>query len=110
MSKSRFFTLCALVLAGTFSGAYFGSQGLPVVHAQMGGPTGIRGSAFTLVDSQNNVQATLRGSVSGASLVLNDAAGQSRVEIGASGGIVIRDAKGRVTWSSPRTGVLPATE
>ncbi len=110
MTKSRYFTLCALVLAGTFAGAFAGSRTLPVVHAQVIGPNNVRGTAFTLVDNQGNVQATLRGGSMGAALVLNDATGQSRVEIGASGGIVIRDAKGHVTWSSPRTGVLPATE
>jgi len=56
------------------------------------------------------VQGTLRSSASGASLVLNDVAGRSRVEIGVSGGIVIREANGRVTWRSPRSGVMPATE
>ena len=110
MNRSRFLTICVLVLVGAFAGAYVGSQGLPVVHAQMGGPTSLRGTAFTLVDSQNNVQATLRGGPLGATLVLNGDTGQSRVEINASGGIVIRDARGHITWSSPRTGVLPATE
>jgi hypothetical protein len=110
MTNSRFLILCTLVLGGTVTDAYFGSQGLPVVHAQVVGPSSVRGTAFTLVDGQNNVQGTLRSSASGASLVLNDVAGRSRVEIGVSGGIVIREANGRVTWRSPRSGVMPATE
>jgi hypothetical protein len=47
----------------------------------------------------------------GAEFILNDLNGTSRVEIEAAGGIVIRDANGRVNWRSPRGfGIVPATE
>jgi len=110
MSQSRFLTICVLVLVGAFAGAWVGSQGLPIVHAQMDANPPLRSSSFTLVNQQGKVQATLHSGGTGAILVMNDAAGNNRVEIGASGGIVIRDPNGRVTWSSPRTGVLPAVE
>ena len=49
--------------------------------------------------------------IPGAELKLNDPAGNSRVEIGGSYGIVIRDSKGREIWRSPQGfGVVPATE
>ncbi len=83
----------------------------PVVHAQnLILPTDVRAKSFTLVDAQGNAQATIRPGNSGAELVLNDGGGQPRVEITASGGIKIRDARGRVIWTSPRIGLLPASE
>ena len=112
MSRNRYFLLCALVLAGAFAGGYAANRALPVAHAQVvGPPENIRASGVTLVDQQGRVQAILRNGASGAELVLDDVNGKSRVEIGASGGIVIRDANGRVAWASPRgIGVVPARE
>jgi hypothetical protein len=115
MSRSRYFALCMLVLAGAFAGGYAANmvsgRGIPVAHAQVIGPENIRASGFTLVSPQGKVQATLRSGVAGAELNLEDANGKSRVEIGASGGIVVRDANGRVTWASPRIfGIVPASE
>jgi hypothetical protein len=47
----------------------------------------------------------------GAELILNDPNGNPRVEIDPAGGIVIRDANGRVRWNSPKgMGILPASE
>jgi hypothetical protein len=111
MSRSRYLSLCALVLVGAFSGGYTANWLSPVVHAQnLILPTDIRAKSFTLVNAQGDAQATLRPSASGAELVLNDGGGQARVEIGAPGGIKIRDARGRVIWTSPRIGLLPAAE
>jgi hypothetical protein len=111
MTRSRYLVLCACVLAGAFAGGYIANRVSPIVHAQnLILPTDIRAKSFTLVDAQGNAQATLRPSTTGAELVLNDGAGQARVEIGASGGIKIRDARGRVIWTSPRIGLLPASE
>ena len=111
MSRSRYPGLCALVLVGAFSGGYTANWLSPVVHAQnLILPTDIRAKSFTLVNAQGEAQATLRPSASGAELVLNDGGGQARVEIGASGGIKIRDARGHVIWTSPRIGLLPAAE
>jgi hypothetical protein len=90
MTRSRYLLLCALVLVGAFAGSFAGSRALPVVHAQVMTPTAINGTSFTLVDSRGNTQAVLRSNASG-------------------GGIVILDAQGRITWSSPRSGVMPAT-
>jgi hypothetical protein len=115
VSRKRYFGLCVIALAGTFAGGYAASAvstyAVPIAHAQVIGPENIRATGFTLVDPQGKVQATLRNGVSGAELVLDDANGKSRVDIGASGGIVVRDANGRVTWASPRSfGVVPASE
>jgi uncharacterized protein YcfJ len=111
MTRSRYLVLCALLFVGAFAGGYIGNRVSPTVHAQnLILPTDIRAKSLTLVDAQGNPQATLRPSGSGAELVLNDGAGQPRVEIAASGGIKIRDARGRVIWTSPRIGLLPASE
>lgn len=114
MTRYRYFVLCALVLAGAFAGGYAANRAIPVAHAQvipLRQPN-IRASGFTLVDAQGKAQATLRGGPMGAELVLDDANGKARVEIGvAAGGIVVRDAMGRVVWSSPRAaGIVPASE
>jgi hypothetical protein len=112
VSRNHYLALCVLVLTGAFAGGYAANRTIPVAHAQDGiGPANVRGTGFTLVNPQGKVQATLRSGALGADLILNDPNGNPRVEIGASGGIVIRDANGRVTWSSPRgTGILPASE
>lgn len=115
MSRKRYFGLCVVALAGAFAGGYAASAvsnyAVPVAHAQVIGPQNIRAAGFTLVDPQGKVQATLRNGALGAELILDDANGKSRVEIGASGGVVVRDANGRITWSSPRTfGIVPASE
>jgi hypothetical protein len=112
VSRNRYLALCVLVLTGAFAGGYAANRAVPVAHAQEPvGPTNVRATAFTLVNPQGRVQATLRGGTMGAELTLNDPNGNPRVEIGPSGGIVLRDANGRVVWSSPRgMGILPASE
>ncbi len=111
MTRSRYLVLCALVLAGAFAGGFLASRVSPIVHAQnLIVPTDLRAKSFTLVDAQGNTQATIRPGASGAEMVLNDGTGQPRIEIAASGGIKIRDARGRVVWTSPRIGLLPASE
>jgi hypothetical protein len=108
VSRFQYSGLCMLVLAGAFAGGYAASRITAVVHAQ--DTNAIRGSAFTLVDAGGNTRAMLRNGGSGGELILNDETGRQRVEITASGGIVIRDRMGRVRWNSPRGGVVPATE
>lgn len=112
MNRVRFFVLCLLVLAGAFAGGYAANRAIPVAHAQIIPQQNIRATGFTVVDQKGKVQATLRGGAMGAELVLDDASGNPRVEVGvAAGGIVIRDAMGRIVWSSPRgMGILPASE
>jgi hypothetical protein len=113
VSRNRYLALCALVLTGAFAGGFAANLAIPVAHAQdVVGPANVRGTGFTLVNPQGKVQATLRSGPLGAELIFNDPNnGGSRVEIGATGGIVIHDANGRVTWRSPRgMGILPATE
>jgi hypothetical protein len=112
VSRYRYFVLCVLVLAGAFAGGYVANRGVSVAHAQVvGPPENIRASGITLVDQQGKVQATLRNGASGAELVLDDVNGKSRVEIGASGGIIVRDANGKVAWASPHgIGIVPARE
>jgi hypothetical protein len=112
MSRTRYFTLCVLVLIGTFAGGFAANRAIPIAHAQDTiGPSNIRATGFTLVNPQGRVLATLRGAAAGAELTLNDPNGNPRVEIGPAGGIVIRDANGRVRWNSPKgMGILPASE
>jgi hypothetical protein len=112
VSRNRYLVLCVLVLAGAFAGGFAAKTAVPIAHAQdVIGPANVRATGFTLVTPQGKVQATLRGGAMGAELVLNDSNGNSRVEIGPAGGILIRDANGRVTWRSPKgMGILPATE
>lgn len=112
MSPSRYLSLCVLVLTGAFAGGYAANRAIPIAHAQDTiGPSNVRGTGFTLVNSQGRVQATLRSGAMGAELTLNDPNGNPRVEIAPGGGIVIRDSNGRITWSSPRgMGILPASE
>jgi hypothetical protein len=111
MSRTRYLALCAFVLVGAFAGGYAANRATPVAHAQVLGPGDIRATGITLVNQQGRIQATLRCGASGAELVLDDANGKSRVEIGASGGIIVRDANGRIAWASPRAlGILPASE
>jgi hypothetical protein len=93
-------------------GGYAANLAVPIAHAQdVLGPANVRGTGFTLVNPQGKVQATLRSGPMGAEFILNDLNGTSRVEIEAAGGIVIRDANGRVNWRSPRGfGIVPARE
>lgn len=112
MSRSRYLALCVLVLAGAFAGGYATNRAIPVAHAQViPPPENIRATGFTLVNQQGKVEATLRGGAMGAELVLDDANGNPRVEIGTSpGGMIVRDATGRIVWSSPRASIVPARE
>ena len=111
MSRKRYFALCFLVLAGAFAGAYTANRAVPVVHAQVLPPQEIRATAFTLVNSQGKVQATLRNGTAGAELILDDANGNVRVELGPTQGVVVRDSNGRIRWASPRSmGIVPASE
>jgi hypothetical protein len=112
VSRTRYFALCVLVLTGAFAGGYAANRTIPVAHAQdVILPANVRGTEFTLVNPKGQVEATLRSGAAGAELFLNDVNGKPRIEISPSGGIVIRDAYGRVTWRSPKgIGVIPATE
>ena len=110
MSRTRYFALCCLAIAGAFAGGYAANRSIPVAHAQALPPTELRGTSFVLVNPQGQAQATLRAGNAGAELLLNDPKGNVRVEISPSGGLVIRDATGRITWRSPRgNGIMPAT-
>ena len=112
MTRNRYLTLCLLVLAGAFAGGYVANRAMPVVHAQVLPipQQNIRAMGFTLVNQQGKVQATLRNGSAGAEFTLNDANGKPRVEAGV-GGIVVRDANGRIAWQSPHAfGIVPAGE
>lgn len=114
MTRNHYFVLCVLALTGAFAGGYLANRAIPVAHAQVIPlqQQNIRATGFTLVDAQGKTQATLRSGAMGAELVLDDASGNPRVEVGASaGGVVVRDATGRIVWSSPRRiGIVPASE
>jgi hypothetical protein len=108
MNRKRYLVLCFLVVAGASFGGYVANRSVLVVHAQTVPPTDVRGSSFTLVNAQGQVQATLRSGQSGAELVLNGTKGNGQVEISPAGGLIIRDAYGRIVWRSPRTsGIIP---
>ena len=111
MSRYRYFGLCVLTLTGAFAGSYAANHAVPVAHAQNAlPPAEVRATSFTLVNAQGQTQATLHSAPAGAELQLNDPRGNVRVEISPSGGLVIRDAFGRITWRSPKgSGVMPAT-
>jgi hypothetical protein len=110
MSRNRYLGLCVLVLAGAFGGGFAANRAIPVAHAQVLPPTSIRANEFTLVNPQGQVQATLRNGTAGAGLTLNDPNGKPRIEMNPAGGLVIRDANGRVIWNSPKAmGILPAS-
>jgi hypothetical protein len=109
MSRIRYFALCALTLAGAFAGGYAANRAVPIAHAQnVLPPMEVRGSSIVLTNPQGQTQATLRNGSSGAELLLNDPKGNVRVELSPSGGLIIRDAFGRVTWRSPKgSGIMP---
>ena len=80
-----------------------------VAHAQVLGPQDIRATGFTLVNAQGKTEATLRSGPMGTELILNDANGKPRAEVGTFG-FVVRDATGRVMWASPHgIGIVPAS-
>jgi hypothetical protein len=109
-SRTRYFALCVVVLLGAFAGGFVANRAIPVAHAQAG-PENIRATELTLVNSQGEVQAILRNGAKGAELILNAPIGKGRIELSADGGVVVHDANGRITWSSPRRGgIFPAAE
>jgi hypothetical protein len=110
VTRTQYFSLCSLVLVGAFAGGYAADRSIPVAHAQVIGPQEIRTSGITLVNGQGKVEATLRSGPMGAELILNDANGNPRAEAG-TGGFVVRNAMGRIMWSSPHgIGIVPANE
>jgi hypothetical protein len=110
VSRTRYFALCCLALAGAFAGGYAANRAIPVAHAQTLPPAELRGTSFVLVNPQGQALATMRGGISGAELLLNDPQGNLRVKISPSSGLVIRDANGRITWRSPSgSGLLLGT-
>jgi hypothetical protein len=109
MSRSRYFSICFLALAGSFAGGYTANRAIPVAHAQVQlPPMEVRGSSFTLTNPQGQAQATLKNGANGAELALNDPRGNVRVELSPDGGLIIRDQTGHITWRSPRgNGIIP---
>ena len=113
MDGKRYLMLCLFTLAGAFAGGYAAGTAAPVAHAQDILPPGeVRGTSFVLTGPQGQEVATLRSGPFGADLSLNDPQGKMRVELRASGGIVIRDAQGRIEWRSPHggNGIMPLRE
>lgn len=112
MTRSQYVTLCVLALAGAFAGGYVANRAIPVAHAQVIPipQQNVRAMAFTLVNRDGKVEATLRNGLMGAEFTLEDANGKPRVEAGV-GGVVVRDANGRIVWQSPHaSGIVPAGE
>jgi hypothetical protein len=98
-----------LVFSGAFAGGFVANRAIPTAHAQTLPPTAFRGQSVTVVDPQGRVQASLRTGATGGELVLHDTDGKTRVTIGPSG-IVIKDQRGRVVWTTPTGGFVPAVE
>jgi hypothetical protein len=98
-----------LLFSGAFAGGFVANRAVPIAHAQVLPPPTFRGTSVTVIDQQGKVQASLRSGAPGGELILHDTDGKTRVTIGPSG-IVIRDQRGRVVWSTPNGGFMPAIE
>jgi len=109
MSKLRYAGICALALAGSFGGAFVASRGVAPVHAQAPNAMDFRARSFTVVDQQGRTVATLRATAAGAELTIRGTRG-GRVEISGAGSIAIHNGTGKLVWSAPGPGIIPATE
>jgi len=109
MSKLQYAGVCAIALAGSFGGAFVASRGIEPVHAQAPSAMDLRARSFTVVDRQGRTLATLRATVAGSELTIGGTRG-SRVEISGAGSIAIHNGTGKLVWSAPGPGIIPATE
>jgi hypothetical protein len=109
MSGLRYAGVCALALAGSFGGAFVANRGVPTAHAQSPEVTDLRARSFTVVDQRGQRVAWLQTTVGGAELTLNGMRG-ARVEISGAGAISIHNGAGKLVWSAPAAGIIPATE
>jgi hypothetical protein len=98
-----------LLFSGAFAGGFVANRAIPAAHAQTLPSPIFRGTSVTVLDQQGKVQAALRSNTNGGELVIHDADGKSRMTIGPSG-IVIKDQRGRVVWTTPTGGFVPAVE
>jgi len=109
MSRSRYLGLCAVALLGSFGGAFVASRGVAPVHAQAPDATDLRARSFTVVDQRGRTVAALRATAAGAQLTISGTRG-AKVEISGEGSISIHNGAGRLVWSAPGAGIIPATE
>jgi hypothetical protein len=109
MSKCRYLGICALALAGSFGGSFLANRGVVSVHAQTQETTDLRARSFTVVDQRGRTVATLRANGLGAELTVSGN-NRARVEIDGAGAISIHNSAGRLVWSAPSAGIIPATE
>ena len=109
MSRLRYAGVCALALAGSFGGAFVANRGVVTAHAQSPEATDLRARSFTVVDQRGQRVASLRATAVGAELAINGIRG-ARVEISGAGSISIHNAAGKLVWSAPGPGIIPATE
>jgi hypothetical protein len=98
-----------LLFSGAFAGGFVTNRSIPLSHAQTLPTPTFRGTSVTVIDQQGKTQASLRSAAPGGELVLHDTDGKPRVTISPSG-IVLRDPRGRVVWTTPSGGFVPAVE
>jgi hypothetical protein len=109
MSTFRYLGVCALAALGSFGGAFVASRGAAPVHAQTPDATDLRARSFTVLDQRGRTVAALRATPAGAELTISGAKG-ARVDIDGAGSISIHNGAGRLVWSAPGPGIIPATE
>ena len=109
MSGLRYAGVCAFALAGSFGGAFVASRGIATAHAQAPETMDLRARSLTVVDQQGRTVGALRATPAGAELTISGTRG-ARVEISGAGAISIHNGAGRLVWSAPGPGIIPATE
>jgi hypothetical protein len=109
MSRLRYAGICVLALAGSFGGAFVAGRGAAPVHAQAPNAMDLRARSFTVVDQRGRTVASLRATPTGAELTLSGMAG-ARVDVEGMGSISIHNRVGKLVWSAPGPGIIPATE
>lgn len=109
MSGLRYLGICAFALLGSFGGAFVANRGVVAAHAQAPDAMNLRARSFTVVDRGGRTVAALRATAGGAELTINGMR-DAQVEISGAGSISIHNAAGKLVWSAPGPGIIPATE
>lgn len=109
MSGLQYAGVCVLALAGSFAGAFVASRGVAPVHAQTPDAMDLRARSFTVVGQKGRTVAALRATAAGAELTISGMRA-GRVEISGAGSIAIHNGAGKLVWSAPGPGIIPATE
>jgi len=109
MSGLRYACICALALAGSFGGAFVASRGVAAAQAQAPDAMDLRARSSTVMDQKGRTVAAVRATPARAELTISGVRG-GRVEISGAGSIAIHNGAGKLVWSAPGLGIIPATE